>query len=363
MKMVKRALLLASSLVFSIAIVEGGLRQLTPFPIHGHMSNRVPHPVLGYTLDPSDRDIDGDGFRNPDGGGPYAIVVIGDSQTQGFNAGAADTWPAQLADRLDVRIYNAGIGGYGIYHYPYLAARAAEKSPSLVLLALYPANDLRKPEGLARDYLAGIRGIDPSLLFTTGMKPVRRSEESLSKTLKSNLAIASIISYAIDRRGAAGAAYYGVGGYAIKKRRIAMHRSFTDLSDAATRTRFLHSQAIIGNIRSDLAEADIAFGVVIIPSKEVVIHEWAKENGVAIPKGVQVGNEQELVEGYIAYFAESGIRHIDATPFVLAAFQQSADLGKVFYPFGDGHPLAEGYGSYASAAAELVRELGVAARR
>ena len=81
----KNTLLLGISILFSLVILEIGLRSLTPFPIHGEMANRVPHPVLGYTLDPFNKEVDANGFRNSTADGHYDIVVIGDSHTQGFN--------------------------------------------------------------------------------------------------------------------------------------------------------------------------------------------------------------------------------------------------------------------------------------
>jgi hypothetical protein len=56
------------------------LRLLTPFPVTLE-SNKKPHPILKYVLDPSLADVDQDGFRN---GGEITLhnadaVVIGDS--------------------------------------------------------------------------------------------------------------------------------------------------------------------------------------------------------------------------------------------------------------------------------------------
>jgi hypothetical protein len=353
----KRTLLFALSLSISFVILELGLRLFTPFPIHGDEANRVRHPVLGYTLDPTNREIDAAGFRNPTADGPYEIVAIGDSHTQGFNATSAQSWPYQLADRLNVKVYNFGIGGYGIYHYPYLAERAAEKSPSLVLLALYPANDLKPPKRLAWDYLTGIRNVDTRYLADTEKKPLPRPRRSFGTALKSNSAIASVAAYLATKAETSSNGFYDVGGHTIKKARIAGHQSYTDLSDAAIRSSFHNSLNILSNIKNDLGKVKIKFGVVIIPSKELVIHDWALGNDVPVPDGVRIGNERALIKAYMEFFAESGIRFTDATPFVLEAFQSDAKLGRTFYPRGNGHPLANGYRSYADAAAALVEQL------
>ena len=119
MKVKKEILLLMVSLALSLFVMEFGLRAFTHFPIHGTKNNRVGHPVLGYTLNPSLSYVDASGFRNPmQDKRQHDIVAIGDSHTYGDNVGWKDAWPYRLGRILNKSVYNYGIGGYGIFDQP-----------------------------------------------------------------------------------------------------------------------------------------------------------------------------------------------------------------------------------------------------
>lgn len=129
------------SLLISLLILEVGLRTFTVFPIHGK-KNQKPHPMLGYTFDPSLSDVDINGFRNKDANGPHEIVALGDSHTQGVNVIWNDSWPYQLGKLLNKSVYNYAIGGYGIFHYPFLADAAFSHHQKYVILGLFAENDI-----------------------------------------------------------------------------------------------------------------------------------------------------------------------------------------------------------------------------
>jgi len=353
----KNTLLLGVSILFSLLLLELGLRSFTPFPIHGEMANRVAHPLLGYTLDPSAGEVDADGFRNPAADGRYDIVVIGDSHTQGFNVRSAESFPYQLADLLGVAVYNLGVGGYSIYQYPYLAELAREKSPAIVLLALLPSNDLLRslPDN---EYLAAIPGVDLEAVPEKRIAGrLERKSISPGDLLKSNLAVVSAVSYLNNKRTSNDTSYYEIGGQAIQKKRVTEHQKYADLSDPVVASSFRNSLAILDYINSNLQQNGIQFGVVMLPSKELILQKWAQAGNIPLPDGYNVTNEEELTGAWLEYFANAGINFIDATPFVLEAFGVDTKSAKIFYPRGDGHPFASGYQSYARAAAALVREI------
>ena len=183
-------LLLGVSILFSLVLLETGLRLLTPFPIHGEMANRVAHPLLGYTLDPANNEIDADGFRNPTADGHFEIVAIGDSHTQGFNVISGESYPQQLANLLNTPVYNAGVGGYNIYQYPHLAELATTKSPSVVLLGLLPSNDLLRniEPNESHSGIAGLRSDEVPLKIVEDR--LEQTNPALDDIMQSNLAIA-----------------------------------------------------------------------------------------------------------------------------------------------------------------------------
>jgi hypothetical protein len=59
---VKNLLLLLASVVVTVALLELGLRALTPFPVHWR-SHQVPDPILRWVMDPSHEEIDAAGAR------------------------------------------------------------------------------------------------------------------------------------------------------------------------------------------------------------------------------------------------------------------------------------------------------------
>lgn len=351
------AVLLGISILFSLLVLEVGLRLLTPFPIHGEMANRVAHPLLGYTLDPSDKEVDADGFRNPTAAGTFTIVAIGDSHTQGFNVVSSESYPQQLADMLGVSVYNAGVGGYNVYQYPHLATLAAGKSPAVVLLGLLPSNDLLRNIPV-NESLADIPGLNlDAVPIKTVKDRLEQTRPTVGDILKSKLAVVSATSYLNNKRTSSNDSYHDVGGQAIKKDRVANHLAYTDLTAPAIRASFNNSLAIIDFINSELANKGIKFAVMILPSKELVLQEWAKAGNIPLPDGYRIDNEAELISAYSEHFSRTGINYINATPFVLEAFQADTRSARIFYPRGDGHPFVNGYQSYAKAAATLIRQI------
>ena len=125
-----------------VAVGEVALRLFTPFPIT-EFSHKKPHPVFGYVLDPAFDEIDANGFRNRGITMEEAdLAVIGDSFTYGYNTAPETSFPSVIAQRTGRKVYNFGIGSYGIYQYVALLDFAADQGFDDVLVALYIANDL-----------------------------------------------------------------------------------------------------------------------------------------------------------------------------------------------------------------------------
>jgi hypothetical protein len=72
------------------------------------------------------------------------VAAIGDSFTFCTNVVPADAWPAVLAQRTGLRVYNFGMPGRGLHEYVQtLKAFALAKRPRFVVVAAYEGNDLR----------------------------------------------------------------------------------------------------------------------------------------------------------------------------------------------------------------------------
>jgi len=72
------------------------------------------------------------------------VAAIGDSFTFCLGVIPADAWPAVLAERTGLRVYNFGMPSRGLYEYVQtLKAFALAKRPRFVVIAVYEGNDLR----------------------------------------------------------------------------------------------------------------------------------------------------------------------------------------------------------------------------
>ena len=135
--------LFLASILFSLILGEIVLRAFTPFPIYTETANIIRHNKLGHVVDSRFSEIDNKGFRNEEANGEFDLVAMGDSFTYGYNVSSAESWPQQLGKLTGFRVYNYGIGGYGIVQHYFLLEEALKKKPKFIVMGLYLANDLR----------------------------------------------------------------------------------------------------------------------------------------------------------------------------------------------------------------------------
>ena len=70
------------------------------------------------------------------------IVVLGDSQSEGYSVARDHAWPQQLGASLNTSVYNMAVAGYGPAEYRLLADEALALSPRVLIVGLYTGNDL-----------------------------------------------------------------------------------------------------------------------------------------------------------------------------------------------------------------------------
>lgn len=69
---------------------------------------------------------------------PGSILAVGDSFTAGSDVGDQETWPAQLSSLTNIRVINAGIGGYGVDQSVLRAEFLTPiVKPSLIILGIF----------------------------------------------------------------------------------------------------------------------------------------------------------------------------------------------------------------------------------
>jgi hypothetical protein len=148
-----RAGLVLLSVVLVLVLLELGLRAATGwlFDWHNlvlgartvHSANeqsRFMHDALvGYVPRP-------DGFRPTDEAPGVPILAVGDSYTYGEEVGDNETWPAHLQSRMNHRVLNAGVSGYGFDQSVLRAEQlAAARRPSAIVVG-FIADDIRRTE-------------------------------------------------------------------------------------------------------------------------------------------------------------------------------------------------------------------------
>lgn len=132
---------LSLSIIISIFAAEYITRKVFGNANEINGQNLRVDPNIGYIVNSDLKDVDEFGFRNEKNvSSDYVLAAIGDSHTYGYNVHSDMSWPAQLSRQANIKIYNFGIGGNGIYSYHYLVTEELKKN-KLVIVGLYIAND------------------------------------------------------------------------------------------------------------------------------------------------------------------------------------------------------------------------------
>jgi hypothetical protein len=370
--MLARIGLLLLSLVLSLAITEVLVRAFTYFPV-SFTSNKAPDPELLYTLDPRFPEVDQNGFRNPEFKDTpqhhVDIAALGDSHTFGTNVSSDSSWPKLLGKRLGKSVYNFGVPSYGVYQYERLFYKALQLNPQWIIIALYPANDLDYNCDLL-DLPYWQRRFSLDLKFPTTGPCVRQRQRSraerkkrpsvftrMGEWLTNHSAAVSLVSYYGREMKQNWSDYHFIFGKFktnVSLKRTEEHQNATDLRLVWIRTHFDNSLILFDEMAKRAQRAGVHLGVLVIPSQERVVMNFAAKNGIKIspprPPSLQ---EEALTKEYLKFFASHKIPVVDALDSMVELLSRAAVSGEPVYP--NGHPLANGYGAYASAAEQLLQ--------
>jgi hypothetical protein len=166
MKPIKKGLFILVTLALCLLLLEVGLRLFyykslnivsKPFGV------RIPHPTRGWTLASWKKfiiqtldyttkiQINSKGLNDIEHQyqplpGIFRIVVLGDSMMEALQVDLHDSLPRLLEKKLKqrrVEVINFGVGGYGTtQEYLYLKEEALKYKPNLVLMEIFPLNDI-----------------------------------------------------------------------------------------------------------------------------------------------------------------------------------------------------------------------------
>ena len=160
-----KAIVLTVSIVFSIIIADIFLRVAKQKRYVGNRDyyHRIPnskmqginkdvpptafsYPTIaaGYPDIPYTLTVDKRGFRNTTDFQRYDVVVLGDSFSEGSHVSDDHAWPAVLARKSNMTVYNLGMsGGSPVTYLETLKRFVLELSPKIVVCMLYEGNDFR----------------------------------------------------------------------------------------------------------------------------------------------------------------------------------------------------------------------------
>ena len=360
--------LLLGSLFAALLAVELGLRLFTRYPLDDAKTQQ-PDPVLRWRMRPELAGIDDRGFRNAAALASAEVVAIGDSHTYGFNASPEDSWPAQLERLTGRTVYNLGVGGYGLLEYWYLLDEALALQPREILVGVYVVNDLADVCARLLDVpywrpWLHARGIDGDRCGSAAPHEARRHERDIWERLGLATAVGSLwgVATADQRmrfdiwRGAVEKAFVvDVPGTrtVMYHRWLRGKRESTDPARPQVAVALEVARRFLAEGRERSTARGSGFGVLLIPSKEVVYARYLAEIGYPRPEvyDADVHGEELGTAALVRVLDELGIPWIDARPGLERALVEVGDL----YPLHrDDHPFAPGYRAYAEAARELL---------
>lgn len=373
--------------LFAVEVLLQGYFAMVLVPL----ANRpVADPVVGHRPNPAYREHDSRGWRN-DAALPQAkIVVLGDSQTYGYNASIEEAWPQQLGAVMKMPVYQIAYGEYGPAHYLMLIDEALLLKPDVLLAAYYYGNDLY--DSYAAIYNRGVwRRSAPSKrldsLFSIDPKVSQALDDvEASKPAPKSLRCTSRPSFTRSIGSAVGEYSRLIRTVQVLTRRMiagsrwrnSLHARYDEalcvpFRDGAVRTiftvqyrlfamndrdpRIVEGERLTFLAFKELAERSRRAGarayVVAIPTKETAFRSRAEASwGGNHPGLTELWSAEARARARAAaFFAQEGIAVID----VLPALASMIAIGMNPYTEGtDAHPRAAGYQIIAQAVASRL---------
>jgi lysophospholipase L1-like esterase len=156
------------SFIFSAFLAEIILRKIYPIENTASLKYRIPHPVLGWTLEPGASYIhkkgsaEGEiqvnynsaGMRDvshsvENTSGAFRALILGDSFMEGYSVELKDSFQKQIEfiaakEGVELEAINMGVGGYGtLQEFLMYKNFGIKYKPNVVLLGFFLGNDVR----------------------------------------------------------------------------------------------------------------------------------------------------------------------------------------------------------------------------
>ncbi|MFQ5636205.1 MAG: SGNH/GDSL hydrolase family protein [Gammaproteobacteria bacterium] len=331
---------------------------------------------LGHRPISAHPEHDENGYRNAAVPDTVDIVTLGDSQTYGDNADRESAWPQQLQAITDIEVYNLAYGGYTPAHNLLQIEEALELKPRMVLATLYTGNDLEEAywfvnlqrkaadllskDGRHLDELARLELEKPTSyrsldLGETGYRP------KLAGLLKALLRMVILATESEDdywdlRKRQAVRADDVVVDIENRATILTVNRRLEalDISDPRIEEGLRICLRALRVMHDRSTRAQAAFGVLLIPTKELVYRNFVLSDPAIVPGSAYrqlVENEERVLRIATIELETQGIRVISALPYL----REALAIGDAPYSKSDnGHPNRNGYRAIASAVADSI---------
>lgn len=390
-----RILLILVGLLLGLLCVEAGLRLAEVLGAdwlyiasEGLVQYQIPDQKLGLRIEPDAPGHDANGFRNEVVPDFVDIVAIGDSQTWGINARRSQAWPQTLARLSGHSTYNMGLGFYGTVEYWALTEEALQLSPKVVIIGLFPGNDLWGAYNTVyqNDTYSWLRNsqLEDELLhdaILSRTKDVVNEQEEYrswlersifadlghelnkrSRTLRVVWTSWLTLSNSQYKQAEAWAREYPDEGAVYKKGSISnvlepgYRLPALDLDEPSVIEGLRITKQMLLLIHTETKAADVKLLLLLIPTQETVYAEAVETlHGHLTPTYTKlVQMEARLRTEIISLCKENDIRYVDVLPSLAEALQR----GEEIYPSDpSGHPLPRGYFLIASTVNEALNRL------
>jgi len=368
---------------------------------HNALGVKIADPRLLFRLAPNVPGHDSRGFRNATALDQADVVVVGDSQTWGINAPRDRSWPADLGARTGLSVYSMALGGWAPPQYAVLAEDAIALRPKAVLMGVYFGNDFA--ETCSYVYrngatYAGLRGSAEGVIASS--QELDRRLERYSEMSRDSLAKKKYQELALDPRrrlwvwlagrfqlGRLAREYGLIPGqpstaelYTLVTREWAEQNSeaglvydrggvstvlnfgyrlaVMDRSSTCVQEGIRISKVLLSETKAKLAAQGIGFGVVFIPTKEMVYAEADPAMLAKAPEMLRaLAREETAIKRDLEQTcAGQSMVCVDALPYLA----ERARAGEVLYrQDSDGHPESAGYAVLAQAGLAALSRLGI----
>jgi hypothetical protein len=365
-KILSSILIVTISTVLSLILAEVACHYILN-PIDYLTPDRESDAILRYKILPGSGGHDEWGFRNKEVPEKASVVVIGDSQSYGYNATLDFSYPAQLGKLLNKTVYNLSLGGYGPVQYDYLLSNYALKlKPEYVVAGLYFGNDIADAYNTAYtlDHWKNLRSAN--LVDTEEGQETSMDDELIKKKKKGvvadfrhwlagNSILYQILTKVVFKNlGSMGSEKNAdtQNSVPFKNEKLKVEKILTPQARFrtldTTRTKIKEGLRItldrLNSMAATCKSNNIKFMVLYIPTAEYVLSD--NFNGSVDNQAVD--NLQKLVnaENYMRSVVSESLS-ASGVPVIDGAEALKSKLGIVpgiYLPGPDGHPTATGYG-------------------